>query len=139
VGDAAERGNFIVPTIFTDTRPEMRIVHEEIFWPVLAVQVFADESDAVRLANYSIYGQAGAVLTNDAARAHRFVRKLRAGITLINAYHPTYNEAPWGGYKQSGIGREFGRCEINVDLLDLRVGIVAAVEPTGWFADRARL
>jgi betaine-aldehyde dehydrogenase len=86
----------------------MRIVREEIFGPVLAVQTFADEAEAIGLANDSPYGLAGAVFTNDAARAHRVIRKLRAGITWINAYHPTYNEAPWGGYKQSGIGRELG-------------------------------
>ena len=107
-GELGERGNYILPTIFTNTTPQMRIVREEIFGPVLAVQLFESEADAVRIANDSPYGLAGAVFTNDAAKAHRVIRKLRAGITWINAYHPTYNEAPWGGYKQSGIGRELG-------------------------------
>lgn len=58
------------------------------------------------MANDCLYGLAGAVFTIDIAKAHRVIKKLRAGITWINTYHPTYNEAPWGGYKQSGIGRE---------------------------------
>ncbi|MCK9927394.1 aldehyde dehydrogenase family protein, partial [Frankia sp. Mgl5] len=79
---------------------------EEIFGPVLVVQRFKDEAEAIRMANDSIYGLAGGVFTQDGAKAMRVIRKLRAGITWINTYHPTYNEAPWGGYKQSGIGRE---------------------------------
>jgi len=132
-GELGERGNFIVPTIFTDTKPQMRIVQEEIFGPVLAVQVFEDEPDAIRLANDSLYGLAGAVFTNDAARAHRVIRKLRAGITWINAYHPTYNEAPWGGYKQSGIGRELGTYGYDAYTEVKQINVNLAVEPSGWF------
>jgi len=135
-GELGERGNFIEPTIFTHTRPEMRIVREEIFGPVLAVQTFSDEADAVRIANDSPYGLAGAVFTNDAARAHRVVRKLRAGITWINAYHPTYNEAPWGGYKQSGIGRELGTYGYDAYTEVKQINVNLAVEPSGWFSER---
>jgi betaine-aldehyde dehydrogenase len=134
-GDLGERGNFIVPTIFTDTTPAMRIVREEIFGPVLAVQTFIDEAEAVRLANDSPYGLAGAVFTSDAARAHRVIRKLRAGITWINAYHPTYNEAPWGGYKQSGIGRELGTYGFEAYTEVKQINVNLAVEPSGWFKD----
>jgi betaine-aldehyde dehydrogenase len=95
-------------SIFFYTTPEMTIVREEIFGPVLAVQKFKDEAEAIKLANDTVYGLAGGVFTSDAARAHRVIRKLRAGITWINCYHPTYNEAPWGGYKQSGLGRDLG-------------------------------
>jgi betaine-aldehyde dehydrogenase len=133
-GPLGERGNFIVPTIFSDTKPSMRIVREEIFGPVLAVQTFADEAEAIRLANDSPYGLAGAVFTTDAARAHRVVRKLRAGITWINAYHPTYNEAPWGGYKQSGIGRELGTYGFEAYTEVKQINVNLAVEPSGWFA-----
>jgi betaine-aldehyde dehydrogenase len=129
----APNGNFLEPTIFTDTTPGMRIVREEIFGPVLAVQVFDDEADAVRLANDSPYGLAGAVFTSDAARAHRVIRKLRAGITWINAYHPTYNEAPWGGYKQSGIGRELGTYGYDAYTEVKQINVNLAVEPSGWF------
>ena len=125
------RGNYVQPTIFTRTEPRMKIVQEEIFGPVLAVQIFETEEEAIRLANDSIYGLAGAVFTSDGSRASRVVRKLRAGITWINAYHPTFNEAPWGGYKQSGIGRELGTYgyeaytevkQINTNLAPGRIG-----------------
>ena len=136
-GDGFERGNFIAPTIFTDTKPSMRIVREEIFGPVLVVQTFENEAEAIALANDSPYGLAGAVFTNDAARAHRVIRKLRAGITWINAYHPTYNEAPWGGYKQSGIGRELGTYGYDAYTEVKQINVNLAVEPTGWFRDDA--
>ncbi|MBD5634345.1 MAG: aldehyde dehydrogenase family protein [Candidatus Eremiobacteraeota bacterium] len=134
-GELGERGNYVMPTIFTDTTPQMRIVREEIFGPVLAVQVFDDEADAVRIANDSPYGLAGAVFTSDAALAHRVIRKLRAGITWINAYHPTYNEAPWGGYKQSGIGRELGTYGYDAYTEVKQINVNLAVEPSGWFKD----
>jgi betaine-aldehyde dehydrogenase len=86
----------------------MRIVREEIFGPVLAIQLFDTEDEAVRIANDTTYGLAAGVFTRDASKAQRVVRRLRAGITWINTYHPTFNEAPWGGYKQSGMGRELG-------------------------------
>lgn len=131
-GDAARAGgNYVAPTIFVDTQPSMRIVQEEIFGPVLAVQLFDDEAEAIRLANDTVYGLAGAVFTADGSRAQRVIRKLRAGITWINAYHPTFNEAPWGGYKQSGIGRELGTYgleaytevkQINTNLNPSRIG-----------------
>ncbi len=132
-GELGERGNYILPTIFTNTTPQMRIVREEIFGPVLAVQLFEGEAEAVRIANDSPYGLAGAVFTSDAAKAHRVIRKLRAGITWINAYHPTYNEAPWGGYKQSGIGRELGTYGYDAYTEVKQINVNLAVEPSGWF------
>ena len=131
----AEGGFYIEPTIFADTTPTMRIVREEIFGPVLVVQLFDDEAEAIRLANDSPYGLAGAVFTNDGAKAQRVVRKLRAGITWINTYHPTYNEAPWGGYKQSGIGRELGTYGYDAYTEVKQINVNMAVEPSGWFAD----
>ena len=136
-GDPGDRGNFVLPTIFTNTQPQMRIVREEIFGPVLVVQIFDDEAEAVKLANDSPYGLAGAVFTVDGAKAHRVIRKLRAGITWINAYHPTYNEAPWGGYKQSGIGRELGTYGYDAYTEVKQINVNLAVEPSGWFADRS--
>ncbi|MBV8162667.1 MAG: aldehyde dehydrogenase family protein [Candidatus Eremiobacteraeota bacterium] len=133
-GELGEKGNFIEPTVFTHTKPDMKIVQEEIFGPVLVVQTFADEKEAVRLANDTIYGLAGAVFTNDVAKAHRVIRKLRAGITWINTYHPTYNEAPWGGYKQSGIGRELGTYGYEAYTEVKQINVNLAVEPSGWFS-----
>ena len=98
--DERASGNFVQPTVFTDAKPDARILREEIFGPVLVVQLFDTEEEALRLANDTEFGLAGAVFTSDGARAQRFIRKLRAGITWINTYHPTFNEAPSGGYKQ---------------------------------------
>jgi betaine-aldehyde dehydrogenase len=128
-----ERGNFLEPTIFVDTRPDMRIVQEEIFGPVLVVQTFKDEEDAVRLANDTVYGLAAGVFTADTAKAHRVIKRVRAGITWINTYHPTYNEAPWGGYKQSGIGRELGTFGYEEYTEVKQINVNLAVEPTGWY------
>jgi betaine-aldehyde dehydrogenase len=130
-----EKGFFVEPTIFVNTRPDMRIVKEEIFGPVLVVQTFKDEEEAIRFANDSVYGLAGAVFTNDGAKAQRVIRKLRAGITWINSYHPTYNEAPWGGYKQSGIGRELGTFGYEEYTEVKQININLKVEPIGWFAE----
>lgn len=124
-------GNFVAPTVFVDAPANARIVKEEIFGPVLVVQLFDTEEEAIRLANDSVYGLAGGVFTQDGAKAQRVVRRLRVGITWINTYHPTFNEAPWGGYKQSGIGRELGTYgyeaytevkQINVNLAPGRIG-----------------
>ena len=131
----SEGGYYIQPTIFADTTPDMRIVREEIFGPVLVVQLFDGEAEAIALANDSPYGLAGAVFTNDGAKAQRVVRKLRAGITWINTYHPTYNEAPWGGYKQSGIGRELGTYGYDAYTEVKQINVNLAVEPSGWFGD----
>jgi betaine-aldehyde dehydrogenase len=127
-------GYYVEPTIFVDCTPNMRIVREEIFGPVLVVLPFEDEADAVKLANDSDFGLAGGVFTKDGALGLRFIKKLRAGITWINAYHPTYNEAPWGGYKQSGIGRELGTYGIEAYTEVKQININLAPGPVGWFA-----
>ena len=129
--DERAKGNFVQPTVFARTSPSMKIVREEIFGPVLVVQLFDTEEEAAALANDTVYGLAGGVFTSDGAKARRFIRKLRAGITWINTYHPTFNEAPWGGYKQSGIWRELGTYgyeaytevkQINTNLAPSRLG-----------------
>jgi betaine-aldehyde dehydrogenase len=135
LGGALANGNFLAPTIFDDTNPEMRIVQEEIFGPVLVVQAFDDEAEAIHLANDTVYGLAGAVFTQDVGKAHRVIRKLRAGITWINTYHPTYNEAPWGGYKQSGIGRELGTYGYEAYTEVKQINVNLEVSPSGWFSE----
>ncbi|MDZ8118972.1 aldehyde dehydrogenase family protein [Pontiella agarivorans] len=127
------KGFFVAPTVFTDTTPDMRIVQEEIFGPVLVVQKFTDDEDAVRLANDSIYGLAGGVFSENGARALNFIKKLRAGITWINCYHPTYSEAPWGGYKQSGIGRDLGTYGFDEYTEVKQININLEPGPVGWF------
>ncbi|MGC5324687.1 aldehyde dehydrogenase family protein [Brevibacillus sp. SYSU BS000544] len=130
---ALGKGFFVEPTIFADATPEMRIVQEEIFGPVLAVQKFSSEAEAIELANNTVYGLAGGVFTQDGAKALRVIKKLRAGITWINCYHPTYNEAPWGGYKQSGIGRGLGTFGYEEYTEVKQININLQVQPTGWF------
>jgi betaine-aldehyde dehydrogenase len=128
-----EQGYFVEPTIFVDTTADMRIVQEEIFGPVLAIQKFSDEAEAIQLANHTVYGLAGGVFTQDGAKALRVIKKLRAGITWINCYHPTYNEAPWGGYKQSGIGRGLGTFGFDEFTEVKQININLQVQPVGWF------
>lgn len=102
------KGFFVRPTIFDDCTDDMTIVKEEIFGPVVTIQTFRTEEEAIWMANNTEYGLAGAVFTADGSRALRVIKELRAGITWINCYNPCFNEAPWGGYKKSGIGRELG-------------------------------
>ncbi len=134
VVNGLEKGYFVEPTVFVDVKQDMRIVQEEIFGPVVVIQKFKDEAEALRLANGTIYGLAGGVFTNDGAKALRVIKKLRSGITWINAYHPTYNEAPWGGYKQSGIGRSLGTFGLEEFQEVKQININLQVEPIGWFS-----
>lgn len=103
------RGYFLEPTIFADVPVDHEVWTEEIFGPVLAMRTFAAENEAVRLANDSRFGLAAAVLTADPVRADRVAEALDAGIVWINCSQPTFVEAPWGGRKHSGFGRELGR------------------------------
>ena len=128
-----DKGFFIEPTVFTNVTSDMRIVKEEIFGPVVTIQKFKNEEEAVQLANDTVFGLAGAVFSGNGAKALRVIKKVRAGITWVNAYHPTYVEAPWGGYKQSGIGRSLGTYGLE-DFQEIKqININLNVEPVGWF------
>ena len=111
----------------------MRIVQEEIFGPVAVIQTFDTEEEAVALANDTVYGLAGAVFTADGARAQRVIRELRAGITWINCYNPAFCEAPWGGYKMSGIGRELGVHGLEEYQEIKQVNLNLTPGPAGWY------
>ncbi|WP_037812294.1 aldehyde dehydrogenase [Amycolatopsis sp. La24] len=105
---ALSKGLFVRPTVFTGVANDMRIAREEVFGPVAVVIKFRDEDDAVRIANDTAFGLAAGVWTRDVARAHRMVRRLRAGSVWVNNYRKTNYVAPFGGFKESGIGRENG-------------------------------
>jgi acyl-CoA reductase-like NAD-dependent aldehyde dehydrogenase len=102
-------GYFVPPTIFADVSNDARIAREEIFGPVMSVIPFSDPDEVVRLANDNEYGLAAAVWSRDIKKAINTAKSLRAGIVWINDTQPAPTEAPWGGYKQSGIGRELGK------------------------------
>jgi betaine-aldehyde dehydrogenase len=102
-------GYFVPPTIFADVDNSARIAREEIFGPVMSVIPFTSAEEVVELSNDNEYGLAAAVWTRDIKKAINTAKSLRAGIVWINDTQPAPTEAPWGGYKQSGIGRELGR------------------------------
>ena len=110
---ALEKGFYFLPTILDRCTSAMSVTQDESFGPVLTVETFDDEDDAVRIANDSIYGLAGAVWTQDAGKAQRVAGRLRMGTVWINDYHPYVPQAEWGGYKQSGIGRELGNAGLD--------------------------
>jgi acyl-CoA reductase-like NAD-dependent aldehyde dehydrogenase len=110
----AERGFWVQPTVFDGVREDHCIAREEIFGPVLSVLAFSDEEEALAIANRTEYGLAAGVWTRDIGRAHRMAKRLEAGTVWINTYHPGDAASPFGGYKQSGFGRELG--EYSLDL-----------------------
>ncbi|HZD31460.1 MAG TPA: aldehyde dehydrogenase family protein [Candidatus Angelobacter sp.] len=127
------KGYYVSPTIFYDVDNSARIAREEIFGPVASVIPFDDEADAIRIANDSPYGLAAAVWTRDIFKAFRAVKKIRAGIVWVNHMQPTYVEAPWGGYKQSGFGRELGPWGLEEYLETKLVHVNLNESPIGWY------
>jgi aldehyde dehydrogenase (NAD+) len=120
------RGWFVRPTIFAGVRNDMTIARDEIFGPVMAILPYRDEKDAIAIANDTPYGLAAYVQSDDAVRAQRVAEKLRAGNVYVN--HPDWDTtAPFGGYKQSGNGREYGKWGI-AEFLELKA--IVGVLPT---------
>ncbi len=127
------KGYYIEPTIFYDVENTARIAQEEIFGPVATVIEFGDEAEAIRIANDTHYGLAAAVWSRDIYKALRVVKSLRAGIVWVNHMQPTCTEAPWGGYKQSGVGRELGAGGVDEYLETKQVYINLDERPIGWY------
>lgn len=129
-----EAGWFYRPTILDRCQSSMGCVQDESFGPVLTVETFRGEDEAVAIANDTVYGLAGAVWTSDASRAQRVAGRLRHGTVWINDYHPYLPQAEWGGFKQSGVGRELGPTGLGeyVELKHVYQNVNPA--PSGWFA-----
>ena len=128
-----DTGYYLRPTILTDVPLDSAAWREEIFGPVVCLRPFGTEEEAVRLANDSRFGLAAAVMSADEARAERVAKAFRAGIVWINCSQPTFTEAPWGGYKQSGIGRELGRWGLDNYLETKQITRYVSEDPWGWY------
>jgi aldehyde dehydrogenase (NAD+) len=107
-GQVGERGYFVEPTVFVDVKDEMKIAQEEIFGPVMSILKFSDIDELTERANKSIYGLAAAVWTRDIGKALHVANNVRAGTVWVNCYDVFDAAAPFGGFKQSGVGRELG-------------------------------
>ncbi len=128
-----EKGYFIEPTVFADVPKDSAIWTDEIFGPVLCMRSFVSEDEAIQMANDSEFGLAAAVMSKDDTRCDRVARALRAGIVWINCSQPTFCEAPWGGYKKSGIGRELGKWGYENYLETKQITRFNGAEPWGWY------
>lgn len=128
-----QTGYYITPAVFTDVNQSMKIVQEEIFGPVITVQEFSNEDEAISLANGTRFGLAAGILTENEEKALRTAESLHAGIIWINSYHTPYLEAPWGGVKQSGIGRELGPYGLASFTEPKHINITSKLNPVEWY------
>jgi betaine-aldehyde dehydrogenase len=133
-GDRYADGHYYLPTVLDEVKRGSYAVTEESFGPVLTVERFTDEDDAVRIANDTHYGLAGAVFTGDPGRAQRVANRLRHGTVWINDFHPYLPQAEWGGFKQSGIGRELGRAGLGEYQEAKHVYQNLRPAPQNWFS-----
>ena len=130
---ALSNGFFYLPTILDNCTSDMTCVQDESFGPVLTVETFNTEDEAIALGNDTYYGLAGAVWTSDASRAQRVANALRHGTIWINDFHPYLPQAEWGGFKQSGVGRELGPQGLAEYLEAKHVYQNLHPKPSEWF------
>ncbi|MBA0639369.1 hypothetical protein Goklo_022407, partial [Gossypium klotzschianum] len=128
-----KKGFFVEPTIITDVTTSMQIWREEVFGPVLCVKTFSTEEEALELANDTHYGLGAAVISNDLERCDRVSKNLQAGIVWVNCSQPCFCQAPWGGNKRSGFGRELGEWGLDNYLSVKQVTQYVSDEPWGWY------
>ncbi|HEV7890244.1 MAG TPA: betaine-aldehyde dehydrogenase [Pyrinomonadaceae bacterium] len=128
-----QKGYFFQPTIFGDVKNNMRVAQEEIFGPVVSVITFENEDDLIRQANEISYGLSAGIWTQDITRAHRFAKAIRAGVIWINTYNMFNAASPFGGYKQSGYGREMGKHALEMYTNVKSVWVDLSGKPIGWF------
>jgi acyl-CoA reductase-like NAD-dependent aldehyde dehydrogenase len=128
-----QRGFFYQPTVFSDVKNKMRIAQEEIFGPVVSVITFTDEQDLVQQANDTIFGLSAGIWTKDITRAHRFARDIKAGTVWINTFNMFNAASPFGGYKQSGYGREMGKHALELYTQVKSVWVDLSGKPMGWY------
>jgi len=130
-----QKGYFFQPTIFGDVQNTMRVAQEEIFGPVVSVITFEGEEDLIRQANEVVYGLSAGIWTKDITRAHRFAKAVKAGVIWINTYNMFNAASPFGGYKQSGYGREMGKHALEMYTHVKSVWVDLSGKPIGWFGD----
>jgi len=128
-----QNGYFFQPTILADVKNQMRVAQEEIFGPVVSVISFKDEEDLIKQANATVYGLSAGIWTRDITRAHRFAKEVRAGVIWINTYNMFNAASPFGGYKQSGYGREMGKHALEMYTQVKSVWVDLSGKPIGWF------
>jgi betaine-aldehyde dehydrogenase len=136
--EAFDKGYYLRPTVLTDVPLDSAAWTQEIFGPVVCVRPFKTEEEAIGLANDSRFGLAAAVMSVDDVRAERVAKAFRAGIVWINCSQPTFTEAPWGGYKESGIGRELGRWGLDNYLETKQITRFVSDDPWGWYIKAVR-
>ena len=128
-------GYFFQPTVFSEVQNSMRVAREEIFGPVASVITFKDEKDLVKQANDTIYGLSAGIWTKDITRAHRFAKEIKAGTVWINTFNMMNAASPFGGYKQSGYGREMGKHALELYTHVKSVWVDLSGKPIGWYGN----
>jgi acyl-CoA reductase-like NAD-dependent aldehyde dehydrogenase len=128
-----QKGYFFQPTIFGDVTNSMRVAQEEIFGPVVSVITFENEDDLIKQANEVVFGLSAGIWTQDITRAHRFAKAVKAGTVWINTYNMFNAASPFGGYKQSGYGREMGKHALEMYTQVKSVWVDLSGKPIGWF------